>query len=98
LAKAGLLDNRKATSNKEAFDWVREQGKRVNWIQKARWVDDKNIITSSGVAAGMDMSLHVIAKLYGMKTSENLAKEMEYIWNKDSNNDPFAKNTLGEHS
>ena len=91
LAKTGILDNRLATSNKKAFDWVMQQGSKVNWVHKARWVDDGNIITSSGVAAGIDVSLYVIAKLYGIQTSENLACGLEYIWNKDANNDPFAK-------
>jgi transcriptional regulator GlxA family with amidase domain len=91
LAKAGILDNRRATSNKKAFDWVMQQGSKVNWVHKARFVDDGNIITSSGIAAEIDMSLYVIAKLYGIQTSEKLARDLEYIWNKDANNDPFAK-------
>ena len=42
LARTGLLDGRKATSNKRAFDWVVTHGPSVNWIRKSRWtVDDK---------------------------------------------------------
>src|SRR5258705_2980053 len=37
LAKTGLLNGRKATTNKRAFDWVTTQGQHVNWIRKARW-------------------------------------------------------------
>jgi putative intracellular protease/amidase len=56
LARTGLLDNRPATSNKIAWDWVVQQGPRVKWMRKARWVDDGNIVTSSGVSAGIDMA------------------------------------------
>src|SRR5439155_1030301 len=42
LARTGLLDGRPATSNKIAWDWVTQQGPRVLWKRKARWVDDGN--------------------------------------------------------
>jgi len=96
LAKAGLLDNRKATSNKIAFNWVRQQGPKVKWVEKARFVDDGNIITSSGIAAGIDMSLYVIARLFGPLEAERIANFSEYFWNKDPNNDPFTKNILAK--
>jgi len=90
LAKAGVLDNHKATSNKIAFEWVKEQGPKVHWVNKARWVDDGNIITSSGVSAGMDMSLYVISKLYGTAVSEEVAKITEYNFNADPSDDKFS--------
>ncbi len=90
LAKAGVLDHHRATTNKKAFQWVTEQGPDVQWVKHARWVEDGKFITSSGVAAGTDMSLQVIARLYGMKTSERVANGAEYIWNKDPAKDPFA--------
>lgn len=91
LAKAGVLDNHKATSNKMAFEWVKQQSEKVVWIDKARWVDDGHVITSSGVAAGIDMSLYVIAKLYGMDVAIDVANKTEYIWNQDPTVDPFYK-------
>ena len=60
LAKAGILNGKKATSNKMAFDWVTAQGPEVNWIREARWVEDGKYFTSSGVSAGMDMTLGLI--------------------------------------
>ena len=56
LAAAGLLDGYRATSNKAAFGWAREQGKNVDWVAQARWVEDRDRWTSSGIAAGMDMA------------------------------------------
>jgi len=46
---AGLLDGKRATSNKQAWESL-EQFPKVNWVKKARWVEDGNIITSSGKA------------------------------------------------
>src|SRR5262249_41924022 len=49
LAKAGLLDGRRATSNKQFFDLARAQGAAVKWVEQARWVEDGPFATSSGV-------------------------------------------------
>lgn len=90
LARAGLLYGREATTNKQAFDWVVSQGPGVHWVRKARWVEDGNVFTSSGVSAGIDMSLALIAKLLGKKAAHEVARHAEYTWNEDSSEDPFA--------
>ena len=90
LARTGLLDGRPATSNKIAWDWVVQQGPRVLWKRKARWVDDGNIVTSSGVSAGIDMALSLIARLNGRDMALASARNMEYIWHEDAAADPFA--------
>ena len=90
LARTGLLDHRPATSNKLAWDWVVQQGPQVQWVRQARWVDDGDILTSSGVSAGIDMALSLIARLHGREMALTSARNMEYIWNEDAENDPFA--------
>lgn len=90
LARAGLLDGRRATTNKAVFHWVAEQGPRVEWVRAARWVEDGPFFTSSGVSAGMDMALAVIAKLAGQETADALATGTEYEWHRDASWDPFA--------
>ena len=91
LARAGLLDGRRATSNKLAFKWVTEQGPAVKWIKQARWVVDGKFATSSGVSAGIDMTLAVIARIVGAEAAERVAIRMEYDWHRDPSWDPFAK-------
>jgi transcriptional regulator GlxA family with amidase domain len=91
LAKAGLLDGRRATSNKEFFSLIAAQGPNVQWVPKARWVEDGNFITSSGVSAGMDMALAVIARLFGEPVAESIARGTEYRWHRDPDDDPFAR-------
>ena len=56
LARAGLLDGYRATSNKRDFAFAVSQGPLVEWVPSARWVADRDRWTSSGVAAGMDMA------------------------------------------
>lgn len=91
LAHTGLLDGRRATTNKRAFKWVAEQGAKVNWVREARWVEDGKFATSSGVSAGIDMALAVMARLYGTETAEKIAIAMEYEWHRNAGWDPFAK-------
>jgi transcriptional regulator GlxA family with amidase domain len=89
LAKAGLLDGYKATSNKRYFTLARVSGPNVDWVEKARWVEDRNRITSSGISAGIDMSLAVISRLWGDQTATDIAHDMEYTWHRDPTDDPF---------
>ena len=91
LAKAGLLDGRRATSNKQFFDLARAQGAAVKWVEQARWVQDGPFATSSGVSAGTDMALAVIAKLYGKEIAQQIAESTEYEWQQDSTRDPFVR-------
>ena len=91
LARTGILDGRRATSNKRSFAWVAEQGPKVDWIRQARWVDDGNIVTSSGVSAGIDMALHLIGRIAGPGVRDEIATRMEYEWHDDAAHDPFAK-------
>jgi transcriptional regulator GlxA family with amidase domain len=90
LAKTGLLDKRCATTNKIAFDWVSSQGKDVKWLKHARWVVDGKYYTSSGVSAGIDMALGFIRDLHGKEAAAEAARQMEYLWHDDENDDPFA--------
>ncbi len=90
LAAAGLLDGYRATSNKRSFSWASAQGAEVAWIPEARWVEDGNRWTSSGVAAGIDMALALIARLCGEDVASGLADRVEYEWHRDSNWDPYA--------
>ena len=90
LAKAGVLDGLLATSNKLAFAWASAQSEKVQWQQQARWVEDGKVFSSSGVSAGIDMALAVIAKLVSEQAAEDAANFAEYTWQRDADCDPFA--------
>ncbi|XDG08025.1 hypothetical protein ABKA04_007640 [Annulohypoxylon sp. FPYF3050] len=90
VARTGVLDGRRATSNKRSWDWAISQGPRVNWVPRARWVVDGNLWTSSGISAGIDMMYAFVADQFGEDVASKLADDAEYVRNTDSTNDPFA--------
>jgi len=96
LAQTSILDNKAATSNKTAWNWVLSQGEKVEWDVTPRWVDlvDKNtgkgIITSAGVSAGIDMALALVADLDSEQVAENSAAFIEHHRIKSPANDKFA--------
>jgi len=91
LAKTGLLDGRKATSNKRSLKWVESVSDQVYWIKQARWVVDDKYYTSSGISAGIDMTLGFISDIFGMEKAEEIAFRIEYNWQKDNTIDNFWK-------
>lgn len=91
LAKAGVLNGIRATTNKRAFAWATSQSQQARWVKEARWVEDGKFFTSSGVSAGMDMSLAVIERILGKGTAEQIATWTEYEWHSDASWDPFAR-------
>jgi putative intracellular protease/amidase len=91
LAKAGVLDGLRATSNKQFFDLSVEQGPRVDWVTEARWVDAGRAVTSSGVSAGMDMALAVIERLFGEEHARRIEALTEYTRQRDAAFDPFIE-------
>lgn len=90
LAATGLIDGHRATTNKSAFQWVESTRPAVHWQRRARWVEDGKYLTSSGVSAGMDMSLRLISRLLGRDAALETARWAEYRWQEDSTDDPFA--------
>lgn len=91
LARAGLLDGRRATSNKMFFSLATSQSDQVEWVEAARWVVDGPMVTSSGVSAGTDMALAVIEDLFGAERAEQVAAYTEYQWHRDPDSDPFVQ-------
>ena len=91
LGMAGVLDGRRATTNKMDFTSTVHLAPNVDWVKQARWVEDGKFFTSSGVSAGMDMALGALASLYGAAKAEETALGCEYSWHRDPHEDPFAK-------
>lgn len=76
-AKAGLLDGRRATTHWGALDLLGTLGSGIAVEREARVVED-GIITSAGVASGIDMSFQVVEKLFGRAVADETAKYVEY--------------------
>jgi transcriptional regulator GlxA family with amidase domain len=91
LAGTGLLDGRRATTTKASFGSIAAAHPGVRWVSRARWVEDGKFVTSSGVAAGIDMALSVVARMAGERVAAGLANHLEYPRHLDSGFDPFAR-------
>lgn len=91
LAKAGLLDGQRATTNKRFFFLSEQQSPNVTWVPQARWVESGKYFTSAGVTAGIDMALGLLAKYSSTDQAANLASLLEYRWDSNPDNDPFAQ-------
>ncbi len=91
LAKAGVLNGHRATANKRFFFLSEQQSKEVDWVVDARWVESGKMFTSSGVSAGTDMALGLVAKTHGIQAARDLASSVEYEWHEEADVDPFAQ-------
>jgi transcriptional regulator GlxA family with amidase domain len=78
FASAGLLRNRRATTHWRSLDLLTELDPTIDVRGEDRWVDDGDIVTSSGVSAGIDMSLHLIRRLAGSERAREVKCEIQY--------------------
>ncbi len=77
-AAAGLLHGRPATTHWRALDELRALDSSVQVREDDRWVDDGDMITSAGVSAGIDMALHLVARLAGRDRARQVRRAIQY--------------------
>jgi transcriptional regulator GlxA family with amidase domain len=80
LATAGLLAGRSATTHFGSYDLLQELSPSTKVVRGVRFVDEGGIVTSAGIQAGMDMSLHLVSRLAGEDIARNTARIIEYQW------------------
>lgn len=80
LAKAGLLDGLEATTHQSAIEALREAAPGAKVVDDRRFVDNGKVVTSAGVSAGIDASLHLVGRLLGPESAREAARVMEYRW------------------
>jgi transcriptional regulator GlxA family with amidase domain len=80
LAKAGLLDDLEATTHHGAIDLLRQVAPKTTVRADTRFIDNSKVVTSAGIAAGIDAALHLVARLLGQDQAEKTARQMEYPW------------------
>ncbi|WP_348063350.1 helix-turn-helix domain-containing protein [Devosia sp.] len=76
LAEAGLLDGRAATTHWTAAELLRQRYPAIEVRPDVLYVDEGQILTSAGVAAGLDCLLHVVRRLYGAESAARLARHL----------------------
>jgi transcriptional regulator GlxA family with amidase domain len=83
LGEAGLLAGRSATTH---WDDIAELGRKfpdTRVVDDRRWVDEGSIVTAAGISAGLDVSLHLVARLAGDDLARETARYMDYRWASD---------------
>jgi transcriptional regulator GlxA family with amidase domain len=94
LAQLGLLNKRKATTHKLGLERLAEEFPAIQLQRGVRWVDDGDIVTSGGISAGIDMSLHLIERLFDRELAEATVQHMEYFWNEASQKEALEQLAL----
>jgi transcriptional regulator GlxA family with amidase domain len=77
-ADAGLLDGRAATTHWSAVEDLEELGRNIDVRPEARFVDSGEVITAAGVSAGIDMALHLIARLHSDERAREVRRHIQY--------------------
>lgn len=78
LASAGLLDGRPATTWWGAVDELAELGSGIEPRPDDRFVDTGDIVTAAGVSAGIDMALHLVARLHSVERAREVRRYIQY--------------------
>ncbi|MHB8680600.1 MAG: DJ-1/PfpI family protein [Acidimicrobiales bacterium] len=78
LADAGLLDGRPATTHWASIEHLGRLGQDIEVRADQRFVDDGDVVTASGVSAGIDMALHLVARFAGAERARQVQKFIEY--------------------
>lgn len=84
LAKAKVITTENVTTHWEDILDLRASHPNLTIHESRRWVDEGSIITSAGISAGIDMSLHLVSKLYSLELAERTASQMEFDWTNNS--------------
>jgi transcriptional regulator GlxA family with amidase domain len=80
LAKAGVLSGKRSTTHWASIGRLRDLHPETTVLDDMRVVDEGKIVTSAGVSAGIDMALHIVARMHGHEAAVKTARDMEYRW------------------
>jgi len=78
FADNGLLDNMAATTHWESLDHLAELGEGIEVRPQDRFVDNGSVITAAGVSAGIDMALHLVARLASVERARQVRRYIQY--------------------
>jgi transcriptional regulator GlxA family with amidase domain len=80
LAAAGVVYTHRVTTHWEDLDDLRRQWPSLNVVDGVRWVEDGRVFSSAGISAGIDLSLHLVARLSCLELAQRTARQMDYRW------------------
>lgn len=80
LGDLGILDGRRATTHWEDLDALEREFPAARVERGLPWVDEGDLVTSAGISAGIDMSLHLVRRLHSEALARRTARQMQYAW------------------
>jgi len=80
LAKANVLYAHKATTHWEDIAELKAMFPLLKVVENCRWVDTGRYVTSAGISAGIDMSLHLVERIAGRELAEATARQLDFDW------------------
>lgn len=80
LAAAGLLDERPVTTHWEDVGALRLAWPHLRVLEETRFIDNGDLATSAGISAGLDLALHLVARLESHELAVATARQMDYAW------------------
>lgn len=80
LAQAGIVDGCHVTTHWQDIANLRRCFPQLTVLENRRWLDQGRVLTSAGVSAGIDMSLHLLHRVLGIQVAVATAKQMEFAW------------------
>lgn len=83
LAASGVVTSDAVTTHWEDIADLRAQFPSLDVREDVRWVDTGRIVSSAGISAGIDMSLHLVERLAGRELAERTARQMDYAWTRN---------------
>jgi transcriptional regulator GlxA family with amidase domain len=86
LGKLGLLDDKEATTHYNSVGGLQEMFPKCRVQRDRRVVDNGSVVTTAGIAAGIDGALHIVARLYGPERAVQTARYIEYRWEPEAGN------------
>ncbi|GAQ38888.1 hypothetical protein AtubIFM56815_007470 [Aspergillus tubingensis] len=98
-ARAGVLDGKRATTNKNDWESVVRDAPRVEWVREARWVVDKStakgdsgveVWSSAGVSAGVDLMFAWVESIWGEEVAGRVERVLEFRRWREGERDPFV--------
>ncbi len=78
LGKTGLLDGAKAATHHYSYEEFEKTFPNIKLVKNVKFIDSGKIITAAGVSSGINMSLHMISKLFGEELSKKTAEHIEF--------------------
>jgi transcriptional regulator GlxA family with amidase domain len=90
LAASGVVADDAVTTHWEDIAELRVRFPSLDVREDVRWVDNGRVVSSAGISAGIDMSLHLVERLAGRELAERTARQMDYAWNRNPASSPSA--------